>query len=142
MSTGVLAYGLLRTARRRRFFSIFRRDVYCSMESLIISTAYFPVLFPAILAKPNIGIPVEFTLWLRKGIWCVGIVTAGSLCIEPHWFLRWWSQTGGYQGFILLFTLPGPLLLCAILRIKKKSAQLLLLSSRMPQRLFYDPLIL
>ncbi len=146
VSTGILAYGLLKTGRWRLSlflaFPFFAAMFTTQWSPLITAAAYFPAVFPVILAKPNIGIPVGLIYWSRKGLWCAGIVAVLSLCIEPNWPFRWWSQIGGYQGFIPLFTLPGPLLLCAIPRIKTKSAQLLLLSSLMPQRWFYDPLIL
>ena len=54
----------------------------------------------------------------------------------------WLGQTQYYEHFIPLLVFPGPLILLALLRYRDRDAWLLLLSSVMPQRWFFDSFIL
>jgi hypothetical protein len=49
---------------------------------------------------------------------------------------------GGYQHFFPILVVPGFLLLLAAIRFRDADARLLLLASLVPQRWFYDPMIL
>ena len=65
-----------------------------------------------------------------------------SLALMPAWPLLWWKQLGNYQHFIPLLVLPGPLLALALIRYRERDAWLLLLACVVPQRWFFDSLIL
>ena len=60
----------------------------------------------------------------------------------PDWPLRWLRLVGGFNGYIPLLTLPGVLLLLALLRWRDLDARYLLLCAVIPQRALYDAPIL
>jgi hypothetical protein len=109
---------------------------------LILASAFFPLLLPATLVKPQLGAPVFLTRASRRGVAACIIVGALSLAVMPKWPLLWIAQLGHYNRFVPLMILPGPLLLLAILRYRDRDAMLLLLAACMPQRWFYDSFIL
>jgi len=109
---------------------------------IIAASAFFPFLLPVTLAKPQIGLPVFFTHASRRGIVACLIVGALSLAVLPRWPLLWIAQLRHYEHFVPLMVLPGPLLLLTLLRYRDRDAILLLLAACMPQRWFFDSLIL
>jgi hypothetical protein len=60
----------------------------------------------------------------------------------PLWVKYWLLQALRYQHFFPILVFPGPLLLLSLLKYRDRDAQLLFLSSVMPQRWFFDTLIL
>jgi hypothetical protein len=56
--------------------------------------------------------------------------------------MRWLSQVGGYQSFVPLLIFPGFLLIVALGHWRSDSGRFLLLASVVPQRWFYDSLVL
>jgi hypothetical protein len=109
---------------------------------LILASAFFPLLLPATLVKPQLGAPVFLTRASGRGVAACIIVGALSLAVMPKWPLLWIAQLGHYNRFVPLMIFPGPLLLLAILRYRDRDAMLLLLAACMPQRWFYDSFIL
>jgi hypothetical protein len=109
---------------------------------IIAASAFFPLLLPATMAKPQIGLPVFLTRLSRRGLAACAVVGLASLAIMPKWPLLWFRQTGNYEHFIPILVLPGVLLLLALLRYRQRDAQLLFLSALMPQRWFFDSFIL
>ena len=105
---------------------------------IIAASAFFPLLLPVTMAKPQVGLPVLLTRLSRRGLVACGIVALVSLAVMPTWPLLWWRQTGNYQHFFPLLVLPGPLLALALLRYRDRDSQLLFLSALMPQRWFFD----
>jgi len=109
---------------------------------LIVASAFFPVLMFVSVVKPHTAAPVVLLHWRVIGIISSAILLLASFIIYPTWPMRWLSQISEFQGFIPLLTIPGPLLLLALMRWRERDAQFLLLASIFPQRWFYDALIL
>jgi hypothetical protein len=65
-----------------------------------------------------------------------------SLIVMPRWPLLWLAQIRHYDHFIPLLVLPGPLLAAALLRYRDRDALFLTMMALMPQRWFYDTLVL
>jgi hypothetical protein len=105
---------------------------------IIAASAFFPVLLPVTMAKPQVGLPVFLTFFTRRGFLLCVIVGALSLIVLPHWPWLWLGQTHYYEHFIPLLVFPGPLLLLALFRYRHRDSWLLLLSAFMPQRWFFD----
>ena len=109
---------------------------------LLFACASLPWVLPAVLAKPQIGLPVALTHLTRRGVIGCVLVLACSLAIRPRWPLEWFAGLGTYDHFIPLLLWPGPLLLLALLRWRNRDHQFLLLMAAVPQRWFYDQLVL
>jgi hypothetical protein len=52
---------------------------------LIIASAFFPLLLPATLAKPQLGIPVAFTSLTKRGLLACLVVVALTWLVVPRW---------------------------------------------------------
>jgi hypothetical protein len=105
---------------------------------LIAASAFFPLLLPVTMAKPQIGFPVFVTHATRRGVLACVALGVLTLVVIPKWPLLWIGQMGNYQHFIPLLILPGPLLLAALWRYRDRDAIFLLLAAAMPQRWFFD----
>jgi hypothetical protein len=105
---------------------------------IIAASAFFPLLLPVTLAKPQIGLPVLLTRMTRRGLLTCTVAVVLTLIWMPLWPMSWFHQWGNYQHFVPLFVLPGPLLVLALLRYRDRDAALLFLASLMPQRWFFD----
>jgi hypothetical protein len=146
VSSGLMAFGLTHQGYHRLliFFAYpYWAGIFTAQwEPLIMASAFFPLLLPASLAKPQIGLPVALTHLSRRGILACGVILMLSLAAMPRWPLLWFRQIGQYDHFIPLLVLPGPLLAAALLRYRNRDALLLMMMAIMPQRWFYDPLVL
>ncbi|MGA2946461.1 MAG: hypothetical protein ABSD86_03835 [Candidatus Sulfotelmatobacter sp.] len=146
ISSAALAFGLTRYSYRGLL--IFLAYPYWAglltvqWSPVIAASAFFPLLLPVTMAKPQIGLPVFLTGLSRRGLFACMIVAALSLMVMPRWPLLWIGQLGHYEHFIPLLVLPGPLLLLALWRYRDRDAILLLLAACMPQRWFFDSFIL
>jgi hypothetical protein len=109
---------------------------------LIFAAAFFPALAFTACIKPQVALPVVLTRLNRVMVISAFALLAASLIVYPSWPLQWLKNLGGYQGYWALLSIPGPLLLLALMRWRERDAQLLLLASIFPQRWFYDALIL
>jgi hypothetical protein len=107
-----------------------------------MASAFFPLLLPVTLVKPQIGLPVALTHLSRRGILACAALGALSLIVMPKWPLLWIRHLGNYQHFIPLLVLPGPSLVLALWRYRERDAWLLFLMACMPQRWFFDTLVL
>jgi hypothetical protein len=123
VSSGLLAFGLTREGYTRLLlflaYPYWAALLVAQWTPLITAVAFFPFLLPLTMAKPQVGLPVALTHLSRRI-----------------------PQLKGYQHYFPILVLPGPILLLALLRYRDSDAQLLFLASIMPQRWFYDPLIL
>lgn len=146
ISSSLLAFGLTRHGYIRLliFFAYpyWAGILTVQWSPLIAASAFFPLLLPATMAKPQVGLPVFLTRLSRRGLLACAIVVLGSLAVMPHWPLLWLRQIGNYEHFFPILVLPGPLLLLALLRYRDRDAQLLFLSALLPQRWFFDSFIL
>jgi hypothetical protein len=146
ISTALLAFGLTRSGYRRLL--IFLAYPYWSglltvqWSPIIAASAFFPLLLPVTLAKPQVGLPVFLTRATPRGVLACIVVFLGSLVIMPSWPLTWVAQAGHYQHFIPLLVFPGTLLLLTLFRYRDRDAIFLLLAACMPQRWFFDSFIL
>lgn len=146
VATGVMVFGLLGrgywpllTLLSPAYWIAFRTVQW---SPLFLGVALAPVLMPLALAKPQIGLPVFLmNMTWRRAIACAAFLLA-SFALIPDWPLRWLPQTSTYDGFIPLLTLPGPLLLVALLRWRHEGARWLLLLAAVPQRALHDQLLL
>lgn len=111
-------------------------------STAITAAAFFPLLMPLAMAKPQVGLPVFLTRISVRGLLACVIVGVLSLILMPHWPQLWLKQTGYYEHFVALLVLPGPLVLLALLRYRDRDAMLLFITSLMPQRWFFDTYIL
>jgi hypothetical protein len=146
ISSALLAFGLTRRGYERLLiflaYPYWANILTVQWAPIITAGAFFPLLLPVTMAKPQIGLPVFLTHTSRRGVLACVALGALSLVLMPKWPLLWLGQLGNYQHFIPLLVLPGPLLLLALLRYRDRDAILLLLSALMPQRWFFDSFIL
>jgi hypothetical protein len=146
ISSALLAFGLTRRGYQRLFiflaFPYWAGLITAQWSTIITASAFFPLLLPVTMAKPQIGLPVFLTHANRRGILACLALGILTLVFMPTWPLLWLRQMGNYQHFIPLLVLPGPLLLLALLRYRDRDAILLLLSALVPQRWFFDSFIL
>ncbi len=109
---------------------------------LIAASGLFPLLLPAAMAKPQVGLPVFLTRLSRRGLLACLVVGLLSLAVMPRWPVLWLQQARNYEHFVPILVLPGALLVLALLRYRNRDARLLFLSALMPQRWFFDSFIL
>ena len=142
LSSALLAFGLTRHSYTRLLiflaYPYWAGMLAVQWSPAIAAGAFFPLLLPLTMAKPQVGLPVFLTRLSRRGVAACVVVGLASLAVMPNWPLLWWRQAGNYQHFFPLLVLPGPLLALALLRYRDRDAQLLLLSALMPQRWFFD----
>jgi hypothetical protein len=146
LSTALLALGLTRTGYHRLL--VFLAYPYwiglltVQWSTVITAAAFFPLLMPVAMAKPQVGLPVFLVYFRRRSFWACVVLGVLSLIVMPHWPRQWIGQMGYYQHFFAIWVLPGPLILLALLRYRDRDAWLLLLTSLMPQRWFFDAFVL
>jgi hypothetical protein len=142
ISSALLAFGLTREGygRLRVFlaFPFWAGVLTAQWPAIIAASAFFPILLPVTMMKPQVGLPVFLTRLSRRGLLACLFVAGLSLVVLPQWPLLWLRQTHYYDHFIPLFVFPGPLLILALLRYRDRDAWLLLLAALMPQRWFFD----
>lgn len=109
---------------------------------IITASAFFPLLLPVTLAKPQVGLPVLLTRMTRRGVLACAVFLVLTLVWSPAWPLLWFHQWGHYPHFVPLLVFPGPLLLLALIRYRDRDALLLFFSALVPQRWFFDSLTL
>jgi hypothetical protein len=142
IGSALLALGITREGygRLRVFlaFPYWAGLLAAQWTTIIPASAFFPLLLPVTMMKPQVGLPLFLTRLSRRGLLACVFVAAISLAVLPQWPLLWLRQTHYYDHFIPLLIFPGPLLLLALLRYRERDAWLLLLASIMPQRWFFD----
>ena len=141
-SSALLAFGLSRHGYHRLL--VFLAYPYwggllaTQWSTLIFASAFFPLLLPVTMAKPQLGLPVALTRLSWRGILACAAVALLTLVALPRWPLFWLGQLKNYEHFIPLLVLPGPLLALALWRYRDKDAWFLVLTAMMPQRWFFD----
>jgi hypothetical protein len=142
ISSALLAFGITREnyGRLRIFlaFPYWAGVLTAQWTAIITASAFFPLLLPVTMMKPQVGLPVFLTRLSRRGLLACLFVAGLSLAVLPHWPLMWLRQAHYYDHFFPLLVFPGPVLLLALLRYRERDAWLLLLASLMPQRWFFD----
>lgn len=146
ISSGLLAFGLTRNGYQRLLvflaYPYWIALLYAQWTPLIMASAFFPLLLPVTMIKPQVGIPVFLTRLSKPGFWGCVAIAAVSLALFPRWPWAWLDQAHNYQHFIAILILPGPLVLLAFVRYWDRDAWLLLLSACLPQRWFFDSFVL
>jgi hypothetical protein len=146
ISSALLALGLTRESYTRLLiflaYPYWAGMLTAQWAPLIAASAFFPILLPATLAKPQIGLPVALTHLSRRGVLACLVFLLLTLIALPRWPLLWIHQLGYYEHFTPLLVLPGPLLILALWRYRHRDAWLLFLAAIMPQRWFFDAFIL
>jgi hypothetical protein len=146
LSSAFLALGLTRDGCKRLL--IFLAYPYWAglltvqWSPLVTASAFFPLLLPATLAKPQIGLPIFLTRMSRRGMAACAAVLLLSLAVMPTWPKAWLAQAGQYHHFVPVLVMPGLLLPLALFRYRDRDAIFLLLAACMPQRWFFDAFIL
>lgn len=143
-SAGVLAWAIVNTERHRLPLFVSAPFVYALLTAqwapLITAAAFLPWLGPALLGKPNIGVPILLLYGNRKSWLFSASVVLLSLLILPGWPLDWYASLKTHLNYTPMLSWFGPFLLLALLRWRQRSARLLLLMAIIPQRLLYDQL--
>ena len=146
ISSALLAFGLSRYGYHRLLvflaYPYWAGIIAAQWTPLIVASAFFPLLLPATLAKPQLGIPVALATPTWRGLLACAALVALSLLVMPGWPRLWAGHFSLYNRFVPLLVIPGPLLGLALLRYRDRDARLLLLAALMPQRWFYDAFIL
>jgi hypothetical protein len=146
MSSFALAFGLTRHGYTRLLiflaYPYWAGLITVQWSPLIAASGFFPLLLPATMAKPQVGLPVFLTRFSRRGLLACVVVGLASVAIMPNWPLLWLRQTRNYEHFIPILVLPGELLALTLLRFRNRDARLLFFSALLPQRWFFDSFIL
>ena len=134
LSSGLLSFGLTRDGYHRLvvFFAYpyWAALLTAQWTPLIMASAFFPLLLPATMAKPQIGLPVFLTHVSKRGVLACLALGLLTLMVMPKWPLLWMEQLGHYDHFFPVLVVPGPLLLLALLRYRDRGAMLLLNHNR------------
>lgn len=142
VSSFLLSFGLMRHghSRLRAFaaYPFWAGLLTAQWSVMIAASAFFPILLPVTMAKPQVGLPVFLTFFSRRGFFFCLLLGAITLIVLPKWPWLWLEQARYYQYFIPVLVFPGPLLLLSLFRYRHRDAWLLLLSALMPQRWFFD----
>jgi hypothetical protein len=146
ISSGLLAFGLSRDGYHRLLaflaYPYWAAMLTAQWAPLIMASAFVPALLPATMAKPQVGLPVFLTHLSRRGVLACVALGVLSVAVMPKWPFLWFDQMGYYQHFTPIWVVPGPLILMALFWYRDRDARLLLISGSMPQRWFFDSLIL
>jgi hypothetical protein len=147
IASGLLAFGITKDGPHRLLvflcYPFWSAVINCQWSPLLMAAALIPWLFPVVIAKPNIGLAVVLRSGRRAGLLVAGILVGVTLVLVPTWPLTWRRQMAGYLSFFPATTGLGLLLLCvAPLARKHKDARFLLSMAVIPQRWFYDTLLL
>lgn len=146
ISSGLLALGLTREGFTRLlvFFAYpyWAAILTAQWSPLILASAFFPLLLPATMAKPQVGLPVAITRLTRRGLAACLLWGILTLVVLPRWPWLWVRQFGHYEHFVPLLVLPGPLIALALWRYRERDSWLLFFSAILPQRWFFDSFIL
>jgi len=146
LSSALMALGLSRHGYHRLL--VFLAYPYWSgliavqWAPLLVAAAFFPILLPATVVKPQVGLPIFLTRATKRGLLACAVVVALTFLAMPRWPWFWPRWFYEYVRFIPLLVLPGPLLALAAWRFRDRDARLLLLMAIVPQRWFYDALTL
>ncbi len=146
ISSGLLALGVTRNGFAGLLvflaYPYWAAILTAQWSPLILASAFFPILLPVTMAKPQVGLPVFVTRLTRRGLAACVLWGGLSLLVLPRWPWLWARQFGNYQHFVPLLIFPGLLILLALARYRDRDAWLLILSAVVPQRWFFDSFIL
>ncbi len=146
LSSALLAFGLTRHGYHRLLaflaYPYWGGLLAVQWSTLIFAGAFFPLLLPVTMVKPQLGLPVALTNLSRRGVVACIAVALLTVVAMPRWPLLWLGQLKNYEHFVPLLILPGPLLALALWRYRDKDAWFLVVTALLPQRWFFDAFIL
>jgi len=146
LSAGLLAFAIMRNGPHRLLiflsYPFWSAVLTVQWSPLLMAAASLPWLFPVVIAKPNIGLPVALRSATFTGVCSAAALTIITIILVPSWPVTWWHGMAGYQSFLPVASGVGCLLLLALARYKDKDSRFLLLMGVIPQRWFYDALLL
>lgn len=148
VSTGILAYALLEQDQQDQALLILLSAPYFAAlragqwSPLLTAAMILPALAFLLTVKPNLGLAgVVYQPRWRVVLAHVSLVMLASLLILPTWPLDWLVALQDHRHDAPIASMPGTLMLLALLRWRDPRARLLLALSIFPQRLlFYDQL--
>jgi len=142
ISSFLLAFGITRYGYARLLiflaYPYWAGLITVQWPVLITAAGFFPLLLPATMTKPQVGLPVFLTRLSGRGFAACISLGLLTLVLKPNWPLLWFRQLGNYAHFIPILVFPGVLLLSALWLYPNRDAIFLLLSAIMPQRWFFD----
>ncbi len=147
MSSGLLAWLLCRDGTLWRLLLFGAAPFWWCVQMaqwpvLLLCVALLPQLYPLVIVKPQMGLPIALMHMSWRRVIITSMIVVFTLVIDPDWPVQWLRQVAVYDGFVPLFVLPGPLVLLALVRWREERARWLLLYSLMPQRIYYDQIML
>lgn len=146
-SSALMTFGLTRDGQIWRLLPLLSApywDAYWWLQwsPFFIGIALIPGLLVFSIVKPQLAMPLMLTQSKLRDWIGIVLFVALTLLIDSTWPLRWFPQTQGYDGYILLLVpFLGSFLLLTWLRPRRRSARLLFFLSLMPQRGLYDSLL-
>src|SRR5437899_5670709 len=93
LSSALMAFGLSRHGFHRLLvflaYPYWAGILTAQWSPLILASAFFPLLLPVTMAKPQIGLPVAVTHLTRRGVVACLVVLLATLLWMPRWPV-WW----------------------------------------------------
>src|SRR5258708_15871526 len=114
ISSALLALGLSRYGYHRLLvflaYPYWAGIIAAQWTPLIVASAFFPLLLPATLAKPQLGLPVALATPTWRGLLACTLLVALSLLVMPGWPWLWAGHFYLYTPFLPLLLIPDPFL--------------------------------
>ncbi len=148
IASAILSWGLTRSGQPWQLLTFAAYPYWQALQTvqwspLLLAAFYIPELIAVTLAKPHVGAPVALSVPWRRWPVAAGVaLLLLSLVVMPTWPIQMLSGVGApgdYRSPVMI--LPGALLLLAGIRWRDRRARYLLLLSLVPQRAFYDQLL-
>lgn len=148
--SSIFAYALMFDGTLWRLWILLSVPFFSALHSvqfvpLMAAAILLPGLLPVSAIKPQLGIVLLAAgKWSRNTILATILFSASSLIIYPTWPLEWLKNgnLSHYDFYIPAFHGIGCILLLSCFKLREKNARMLFFLSLIPQRLWYDQLML
>jgi hypothetical protein len=150
ITSTVFSYALLNEGKLWKLFILLSPQYIFSLYSvqfapLFAAALLLPCLLPVAVLKPQLGTVLLISgKWSSKSFLAMLLFIAFSLFVYPNWPADWLKQgnLSLYAGKIPVLQGLGCILLLSCLKWRDRRARLLSAMSLIPQRLWYDQLML
>lgn len=150
VTTGLLAWAMLRSGHWWRLLALLSVPYLMALHSVQWSPVFtaallLPGLLPVAVAKPQLAVAlVAAGQWRRTTLAVTALLVTVSFVVRPSWPLEWLASGvfGLYDSRIPLLVGPGFVLAAALLFLRSRRGRLLAAMVCIPQRFYYDPLLL
>lgn len=150
VSSALFAYALLFDGKHWRILVLLSPAYIFSLHSIqfvpLLSSAFvLPFLLPLAAIKPQLGIVLFASgKWNLKLFILFGLFIVLSFIIYPNWLTDWlfYGNLSRYKGTMPILQGFGFLLLLSLLKLKDRRSRILAAMAVIPQRLWYDQLML